>query len=60
MGLSEDGNIEVLDAWQDLPNDFGKDGFGRFNALRKQNPKLKTLVAIGGWNEGSTKYSRFV
>ena len=60
VGLSEDGNIKVLDPWQDLPNDYGKDGFGRFNALRTQNPSLKTLIAIGGWNEGSIKYSRFI
>jgi chitinase len=28
-----------------------------FNALKKINPKLKTLVAIGGWNEGSARFS---
>lgn len=47
-----------MDAWQDLAENWGKNGFGRFNALRDKNPALKTLVAIGGWNEGSTKYSQ--
>ncbi|XP_043474273.1 chitinase-like protein 4 [Leptopilina heterotoma] len=57
VGLSEDANIRVLDSWQDLADNYGKNGFGRLNALRQKNPNLKTLVAIGGWNEGSTKYS---
>ncbi|KAF4532929.1 hypothetical protein B566_EDAN015641 [Ephemera danica] len=29
----------------------------RFNNLRLSNPNLKTLVAIGGWNAGSTTFS---
>jgi hypothetical protein len=33
-------------------------GFQRFNDLRKRNPSLKTLVAIGGWNQGSSRYSQ--
>ncbi len=32
----------------------------RFNALKGYNPDLKTLLAIGGWNEGSTAYSEMV
>jgi len=32
-------------------------GFRRFNELKKINPALKTSVAIGGWNEGSTTFS---
>jgi GH18 family chitinase len=32
-------------------------GFKRFNALREQNTNLKTLIAIGGWNEGSRVFS---
>jgi GH18 family chitinase len=32
-------------------------GFKRFNALRDQNRNLKTLIAIGGWNEGSRVFS---
>ncbi|XP_011310399.1 acidic mammalian chitinase [Fopius arisanus] len=49
-------DVKVLDPWQDLPDEWGKDGFGRFNALR--NTSAKTLIAIGGWNEGSAKYSQ--
>nr|AAX69085.1 teratocyte released chitinase [Toxoneuron nigriceps] len=56
-GLNGD-TVKVLDAWQDLPDNWGKDGFGRFNALREISPSTKTLIAIGGWNEGSTKYSK--
>lgn len=37
--------------------DYGRGNIKRFNALKDKNPKLKTLAAIGGWNEGSKKYS---
>jgi hypothetical protein len=37
---------------------FVTGGFKRFNELRNRNPNFKTLVAIGGWNEGSERYSR--
>ncbi|XP_008210082.1 probable chitinase 2 [Nasonia vitripennis] len=56
VGLGEDGSVNNLDAWNDLPS--GKDSFGRFNALRQNSPDTKTMVAIGGWKEGSAKYSR--
>ena len=26
-------------------------------ALKQSNPKLKVLAVVGGWNEGSDKYS---
>lgn len=60
VGIGEDGSVRVLDGWQDLPDNYGKDGFGRFNKLRERNPNTKTLIAIGGWNEGSAKYSAVV
>ncbi|XP_011154318.1 chitinase-3-like protein 1 [Harpegnathos saltator] len=57
VGISTEGDVRVLDSWNDLSDNYGKDAFGRFNALRKLSPSTKTLVAIGGWNEGSLKYS---
>lgn len=56
-GLGPDNRIKVLDAWNDLPDNWGKNAFGRFVGLKKRNPNLKALLAIGGWNEGSLKYS---
>lgn len=56
-GLGHDNRIRSLDPWNDLRDNYGKGAFERFTALKKQNPKLKTLIAIGGWNEGSIKYS---
>jgi chitinase len=52
--------IAPHDPWNELcPDEEGGNycAFVRFNQLRDQNPDLKTLLAIGGWNEGSEKYS---
>lgn len=51
-------HIKSLDPWQDLPDDFGKDGFNRLTQLKRRNPHLKVTLAIGGWNEGSGNYSK--
>lgn len=53
--------IKSLDAWNDLGFDEvggGKDNYRHFAALK--NRGIKILLAIGGWNEGSTKYSAMV
>lgn len=55
-GLNTDGTIRVLDDWADIQ----LQGFKKFNELKARNPRLKTLLAVGGWNEGSTKYSDMV
>ncbi|KAI4457670.1 chitinase [Holotrichia oblita] len=52
-GLSQYGGIESLDT----ENDYTRGGYANFTALKTQNPCLKTLLAIGGWNQGSRKYS---
>ncbi|XP_030216143.1 acidic mammalian chitinase isoform X1 [Gadus morhua] len=31
-----------------------------FNALKERNPLLKTLLAVGGWNFGSAKFTKMV
>lgn len=57
-GLGNDNTIIPLDPWNDLYDGYGKGAFLRFTGLKQRNPNLKALVAIGGWNEGSEKYSR--
>ncbi|XP_076044184.1 chitinase-3-like protein 1 [Oratosquilla oratoria] len=49
--------IEVLDPWNELCDDGGRCAFDRFTALKNQNQALKTILAVGGWNEGSEDYS---
>ena len=56
-GLSNDNRIRPLDPYNDLKENYGKGAYLRFNSLKNVNKKLKTLIAIGGWNEGSVKYS---
>ena len=36
------------------------DGYLSFNSLKNYNKRLKTLLAIGGWNEGSKRLSKLV
>lgn len=60
IGLGTNGQIKVLDAWNDLEEDYGLGAFKRFVKLKQRNPKAKTMIAIGGWNEGSKKYSNMV
>ncbi|KAK8378535.1 hypothetical protein O3P69_011199 [Scylla paramamosain] len=57
-GLGYDNKIRVLDPWNELCDNYGKCGYDRFNALKKKNTNLVTILAVGGWNEGSAKYSK--
>ncbi len=38
-------------------DNYGLAGFEKATALKHSNPELKVTLAIGGWNEGSKKYS---
>ena len=51
-------NLQVLDPYNELCEDYGQCAYNRFNKLKKKNPGLKTILAVGGWNEGSKKYSK--
>ncbi|XP_073960810.1 chitinase-3-like protein 1 [Choristoneura fumiferana] len=57
VGIDNDGYVISLDPYLDLPDNWGRDNFGAFNALKEKNANLKTILAVGGWNEGSAKYS---
>nr|CAI5843686.1 unnamed protein product [Callosobruchus analis] len=56
IGLHANGSIRILDPHLDVT----RKNFEQFVALSKKNPKLKVMVAIGGWNEGSVNYSKVV
>ncbi|KPJ14879.1 putative chitinase 2 [Papilio machaon] len=60
VGINTQGTVISLDPYLDLPDNWGRDNFAKFNALKIGTPNLKTLLAVGGWNEGSAKYSRMV
>lgn len=56
-GLNETTNQMIpLDPIYDITNR----GYARAVALKQRNPNLKVSIAIGGWTEGSTKYSKMV
>uniref|UniRef100_A0A4D5S3V8 chitinase n=1 Tax=Ixodes scapularis TaxID=6945 RepID=A0A4D5S3V8_IXOSC len=54
----ENGVIKEYDPYLDLAKPWHLGMYKKFNNLKLQNPKLKTIIAIGGWNEGSIKYSK--
>jgi chitinase len=57
-------NIKVFDPWVDTdPTNVNGQMYSKFVALKKQNPSLKTMIAIGGWTDstdGTAKYSKLV
>lgn len=50
VGIGSNGEVTTSDPG----------GLGRFTALRNRNPRLKTIAAIGGWSEGSARFSSVV
>ncbi|XP_013136711.1 PREDICTED: probable chitinase 2 [Papilio polytes] len=49
--------IKSLDSWHDLEKNNGSSGYRGLVALKRRYPHLKVTIAIGGWNEGSRKFS---
>jgi chitinase len=54
---AETSSIKSLDPWMDLEDNYGLAGFKKATDLKYVNPNMKVTLAIGGWNEGSKKYS---
>ncbi len=60
-GLDGDTDeIKSLDPWMDLEDNYALQGFRKATDLKYAYPHLKVTLAIGGWNEGSKKYSAMV
>lgn len=57
FGINEDATVRVIDPYLDLEENWGRGHIKRFVGLKNVSPTLKTLAAIGGWNEGSRKFS---
>ncbi|KAM8711663.1 hypothetical protein ACLKA7_012213 [Drosophila subpalustris] len=55
FGIAESGEFKSLDPWLDMDN--GLAFIRKTIALKRKNPKLKVVAVVGGWNEGSAKYS---
>ncbi|CAO1394801.1 unnamed protein product [Diamesa hyperborea] len=53
-GLDINGGMISLDIENDITRNKN---YYKTISLKEQNPCLKVLIAIGGWNEGSEKYS---
>jgi len=58
VGLNnETFEVNSLDPFLDLEKDGGRGQYSKIIGLKKKQPNLKVSVAIGGWKEGSEKYS---
>ncbi|KAA0200407.1 hypothetical protein HAZT_HAZT002176, partial [Hyalella azteca] len=55
--LGDLNRITWADRYNDLCGETRNCGYQRFTALKSLNPNLKTLISIGGWNDGSIKFS---
>jgi len=54
---AEKDAIKPLDPWMDLEEGYALSGYRKATDLKYAYPHLKVTIAIGGWNEGSKKYS---
>ncbi|XP_076345267.1 uncharacterized protein LOC143244460 isoform X2 [Tachypleus tridentatus] len=55
-GFGKDYELKPSD-WY---NDIEQGNYRKFVGMKKYNRDLKTMIAIGGWNEGSKRFSKLV
>lgn len=53
FGISADGEVTLRDSYLDVDLQNIK----KTIALKNRNPNLKVMASIGGWNEGSERFS---
>lgn len=58
FGITSAGTVQIIDPYLDLEENWGRGNIKKFNDLKLINPKLKTLAAVGGWNQGSLVFSQ--
>ncbi|XP_076073758.1 chitotriosidase-1-like [Mytilus galloprovincialis] len=54
------GNRLAPFEWNDDSTEWMKGMYAKFNAIKSQNPRIKSLLAIGGWNMGSEPFTQMV
>ncbi|WAQ95300.1 CHIA-like protein [Mya arenaria] len=54
------GNKLAPFEWNDESTPWMKGMYERFGAIKQQNPSVKVLLAVGGWNMGSPPFTRMV
>lgn len=55
-GFTKENTLKPFDKYQDIE----QGGYAKFTGLKTYNKKLKVLLAIGGWNEASGRFSPLV
>ena len=54
---NETFTMKSLDPFLDLEDEGGRAQYKKMNIYKDKYPALKVSLALGGWNEGSEKYS---
>lgn len=57
FAITSDATVRILDPYLDSSENYGRGNIKKFTELKTKYPKLKTMAAIGGWNEGSATFS---
>ena len=55
----ESGRLAAFE-WNDLNTDWSVGMYQKTIDLKQRNPRLKVLIAVGGWNMASTEFSNMV
>ncbi|XP_055709489.1 mucin-2 isoform X2 [Phlebotomus papatasi] len=55
-GFTKDNALKPFDKYQDIE----QGGYAKFTGLKTYNKNLKCILAIGGWNEASSRFSPMV